>query len=279
MRAAAAALLLALFLSTAAVVDRAPEEGPVQLALVSDTHTTRGTQQDEPLYKGRLDRVMTAVNAAGVDAVLIAGDLTQSGKPEEMADFQAQVRGFRAPVWVVAGNHDVGGKRIPGKEGGVTAARVTAFEQVFGPSFFARQCRGVRVVGVNASLFGSALPREAEQWAFLDRELAMPAAIPTLLFMHYPPFVEQPDEPGGGYWNIEPGPRTRLLALMARGGVRALLSGHLHRPLQRRRDRVLYVTTPPVSFGLPRGKQAQGWTLITITGAGELQAEFREITD
>src|ERR1041384_4036758 len=90
-------LLLTLWPGTPAFVNGAPEAVAVRFALVSDTHTTRGTQGDQPLYKGRLDQVIAAVNAADVNAVLIAGDLTQSGKPEEMADFRAQIRGFRAP--------------------------------------------------------------------------------------------------------------------------------------------------------------------------------------
>lgn len=49
------------------------DQQPVILALVSDTHTTRGTQEDQPLYRGRFEKAIAAVNAAKVDAVLIAG--------------------------------------------------------------------------------------------------------------------------------------------------------------------------------------------------------------
>ena len=56
------------------------------------------------------------------------------------------------------------------------------------------------------------------------------------------------------YWNIEPEPRQRLLKLLGERGVATVLSGHLHRPLTNRSDGILFVTTGPVSFGLPRGK-------------------------
>ncbi|HVK04760.1 MAG TPA: metallophosphoesterase, partial [Armatimonadaceae bacterium] len=255
-------------------------------ALVSDPHVTRGQKDDQPLHRGRFDGVIAAVNAAGVELVLIAGDLTEGGKPEEFDDFAAQVRGFRAPVRFVPGNHDVGPKRLAGKPGGVTGERVERYEKRLGRSFWAETLAGVRVIGVNSPLMGSGLPAEAAQWAFLEREMrpAPGGGVPTLLLTHYPPFLAAPDEAGGDYWNIEPEPRERLLGLIERAGVRAVLSGHLHRPLETRSGGVLYHTTPPVSFGLPRGKQPQGWTLVTVTkgAAGakaEIRAEFRAVPD
>lgn len=255
-------------------------EPPIRIALVSDTHTTRGADEDQPRYRGRLDRVIAAVNAAQVDLVVIAGDLTQNGKPEEIDDFKKQIEGFRAPVYYVPGNHDVGGKRIAGKDNGPPAARVEAYERgLLGPSFFARESAGVRMIGVNSPILGSGLPLEAEMWGFLEKELARPATKPTVLFMHYPLFVKTPEEPGGAYWNVEPEPRGRLLALLKQGGVRTVLTGHLHYQLINRHDGILFVTTPPVSFGLPRGIQLEGWTLVTLPPQGEAQIEFQTIKE
>jgi hypothetical protein len=84
------------------------------------------------------------------------------------------------------------------------------------------------------------------------------------------------DEPGGEYWNVEPAPRARLLALLKRGGVHILLTGHLHRPLTNHLDGMVLVSTLPVSFGLPRALHVQGWTLVTLPGDGrEPQFETR----
>jgi len=248
----------------------------LRIALVSDTHTTRGTAEDQPLYKERLDHVMASVNSAKVDVVLIAGDLTQGGKPDEMADFQAQIKGFQLPVSFVFGNHDVGGKRAAGQKGGVTAGRVALAEQTFGvPSFWSRAFNGVRVIGLNSSLLGSGLPEEAEQWSFLENELKAQSKTPSIVLMHYPLFVKSAAEPGGEYWNIEPEPRARLLALLQSGGVRAVLTGHLHKSLTGQQGGIFLYTTPPVSFGLPRGKQPEGWTLVTVSPTGAVTADFR----
>jgi 3',5'-cyclic AMP phosphodiesterase CpdA len=248
-----------------------------RVALISDTHGNRSTNKDQALYRGRLDKAIAAVNESRADLVLIAGDLTQNGRPEELSDFQKQIEGFRAPVLFVPGNHDIGNKPIPGKEEGATSERLVSFEKKMGPSFFVRRLSGVRVIGFNSSILGSGLRREQEMWDVLEREMAKSTDRPTILLMHYPPFEKTADEPGGDYWNIEPGPRQRLLDLLRNGGVKTVLTGHLHRQLINRLDGILMVTTPPVSFGLPKGKQPEGWTLITIPRQGEAQVEFKTI--
>lgn len=257
---------------------RAQEHKTVRIALLSDTHTTRGTAEDQALYKGHLDQVITQVNQAKVDVVLIAGDLTQGGKAQDQADFQAQIRGFTVPVLVVPGNHDIGNKTTSEQPGSVTTQRIAAFEKAHGPSFWSDTRFGVRIVGINSPLLGSGLPQEAEQWAFLDKELARPSPLPTLLLTHYPLFTKTPGEPGGVYWNIEPEPRKRLLAALKQGGVKTVLSGHLHTPLNLHVDGISYITTQPVSFGLPRGKQPEGWTLVTVAPDGTVRSEPHNIT-
>ncbi|MBV9868309.1 MAG: metallophosphoesterase [Abitibacteriaceae bacterium] len=250
----------------------------IHIALLSDTHTTRSTKEDKPLFKGRLDKVIASVNAAHPDLVLIAGDLTDGGLAEQFSDFKTQIQGFQVPSLVVPGNHDVGDKIIPGKEGGITAKRLAQYEAVFGPSFYVSKQPHLRVIAVNSSLLGSGLPQEAQQWDFLEKELGQPATLPTVLLMHYPPFLKTADEAGGGYWNIEPAPRQRLLDLIKRGKVTAVLTGHLHRPLQNQLGETVCITTPPVSWGIPKGKQKEGWTLVTITPQGQVTAEH-EYTD
>ncbi len=100
---------------------------------------------------------------------------------------------------------------------------------------------------------------------------------PTVLLMHYPLFLKDFDEGGGDYFNIEPAPRMRLYNLLKQGEVKTVLTGHLHRPLINQREGILFLTTPPISFGLPRGKQPEGWTLVTVFKNGEAKESFRNI--
>ena len=249
-----------------------------RVALLSDPHVNRATNGMDATFKPHFEKTIAQVNAAQVDFVLIAGDLTQTGNPEELADFKIYLKEFHAPVWFVPGNHDVGNKLNSGKtEGAVTRERVEAYEKALGPSWFIQERVGVRVIGINSSLLGSGSDREGEMWKFLEKELGKRVQVPTILFMHYPLFLKDLDEPGGDYFNTEPAPRKRLFDLLKQSGVKTVLTGHLHRTLVNRRDGILFVTTPPISFGLPRGKQPEGWTLVTIFQNGEAKEAFQTI--
>jgi 3',5'-cyclic AMP phosphodiesterase CpdA len=262
-----------------AEVPLAPSTHATRLALISDLHVQQCTNDDLAEIHGRFHRAITEINAAKVDLVLIAGDLTEFGRPDEFAALRKHLLDFTAPVWYVPGNHDVGNKITEGRptEKNVNAWRVRFYEGRMGPSFFTRSRAGVRVIGINGPIMESGLPCERKMWAMLEKELAQPSDQPTIVLIHYPPFFKVPDEPGGDYWNVEPGARKRLLPLLEQGGVKTVLSGHIHTQRINRNKGILFVTTPPVSFGLPKGKQPEGWMLITVPRQGEAQVEFRRV--
>jgi 3',5'-cyclic-AMP phosphodiesterase len=274
LRSLAAGFVLLFSVAMLAPTGWAATNAPIRVALLSDPHVSQGT--NSALYAAHLDKAITAVNTSRVDLVLIAGDLTDQGLPEEIKAFQDQIKTFQAPVWYVPGNHDVGDKRLKGIATEINTKRLTEYERVLGKSWFVREHAGVRVVGINSSLLGSGLPPENDMWRWLEETLAAPSAIPTLVLMHCPPFSKSTDEPGGVYWNVEPEPRQRLLGLIRQAGVKAVLSGHLHQLLLNDQDHILFLTTLPISFSLPTGIPAEGWILLTITNAG-VQWEIRTI--
>lgn len=254
-----------------------PASGPsaivCRLALVADPHISADAAQAE--YAGNFQRVIEDVNHAGVDAVLLAGDLTQSFQPAAAKKFMDMAQRFHAPRWCVAGNHDVGDKPLPGKPGTLSEGRLARYQEAVGPLFFAAQIRpGVRLVGITASLFDSKLGSETRQWDFLRRELDMPHAGVTLLLSHYPPFVESAEEQDG-YFNLNTASRSRLLNMLKGGGVNAVLSGHLHRPVTLQWQGIAILGAPAVSFGLPKGRQGVGWRLVEVHADGEVNSEFR----
>ncbi|RYX81383.1 metallophosphoesterase [bacterium] len=255
------------------------DEQMLRVALICDTHTNRETKNDMPLFAPRFDAVIEDVNTQKVDLILLGGDLTESGKPDTIVDFKAQSERLVGRKLFVPGNHDIGAKLVEGQKSGLSAERVARFEKDFGPSFWVDQSSGARIVGINASILGSGLEREAQQWEFLEKALEKPVEAPfgTHLLTHYPPYLKSPDEASDPYWNIEPAPRARLLALLKRARVRGVFSGHLHYPLFNENDQMQFITAPPVSFGLPRDKQPQGWTLISIARGGAVTYQNRFI--
>jgi 3',5'-cyclic AMP phosphodiesterase CpdA len=254
-----------------------PETNDVvaRIAFLSDTHLNLRTNEPGAAYERQFDEAIAEVNAAKVDLVLIAGDLTDGGRPDQMELFKQKVKRFKAPVLFVAGNHDVGMVGVGNVKTSITPQRVKRFEEGLGPNWFVKERAGVRVIGINSCLFGSGFKEETNQWEFLQKELARPHAEPTLLLEHYPLFIKSAAEPRIGTWNVQPHLRKRLLALVEQGGVRAVLTGHLHYPITNRLDGILFLGNTTTAFGLPRGKQPEGWMLLTVRREGEVQFELR----
>ena len=73
--------------------------GTVRIALVADLHCTKTSRRAfQPLFAGIRE---------AADLLLIAGDLTDYGLPEEALVPVARVSAVRIPVVAVLGNHDV----------------------------------------------------------------------------------------------------------------------------------------------------------------------------
>jgi 3',5'-cyclic AMP phosphodiesterase CpdA len=270
-------LLLLVIAVVAAWAASDPGQHATRIAFLSDTHVTLRTNEAGVLNNRHLDEAIGAVNQAKVDLVLIAGDLTDNGDPDQFELFKTKVQRFKAPVWFVVGNHDVGMASHDEVKASITPDRVRRFASKLGPTWFAREHAGVRVIGINSCLFDTGFHEEAEQWKFLEKELSRRGAKPTLVMEHYPLFLKSVDEPVNGTWNVPPKVRQRLLSLLAQGEARAVLSGHLHYPITNRHDGILFLGNSAIAFGLPKGKQAVGWILLTVPREGELLFEFKNL--
>jgi len=74
-------------------------------AHVTDVHIGR---EDPPLRDQVFRRTASEINRLGVDFVLITGDLTDQGTPEQYRTFLQLLDHFDAPTFVTPGNHDRG---------------------------------------------------------------------------------------------------------------------------------------------------------------------------
>jgi Icc-related predicted phosphoesterase len=77
--------------------------GTVRVALTADLHCTKTSQ-------GAFQPLFTAI-AEAADVLLIAGDLTDYGLPEEASVLVRELSAVRMPVVAVLGNHDVESSR------------------------------------------------------------------------------------------------------------------------------------------------------------------------
>lgn len=163
---------------------RAPH-ADATFASVSDTHFGYGGMDER--NAAAIDAMLALPGAAypdaiggrvaPIDAVLVAGDLTEWGRPDEWAKFAAAYglsrsdgARLRVPVLEVMGNHD----RVPGPW---MEARIA---ERHGGRRYAVTAGGVRVVALDEG-------PDDEGLALLDRELgALAPGTPALLLLHFP---------------------------------------------------------------------------------------------
>lgn len=243
-----------------------------RIALVSDTHIALGPNYAP--YVDRFQQVIQQVNASDADVVLLSGDLCQDPVPAWQVKFHEMVGQIEKPTLFVPGNHDIGNKPLGDAPSKVTAEFLTQYKTNIGELWFSKQVTPqVRVIGFSSTVIGSKLPEETQQWDFLQSELAKTTPGYTLLLTHIPVFSSNINEEEG-YNNINRPDRQRLWNLITQGKVLAILSGHLHFPLDLKVDGITFVGAPAVSFGQdPNGKKV-GWRSVVIHADGSLTTEL-----
>lgn len=240
----------------------------LRIALIADPHV--GFAVERAHHAVQFARYIKQINEAEVDVVLVAGDLVDQGRAEEFTAYEQLAEHFDAQAYAVAGNHDVGARAVGERERSVTAARLKRYRDSQGPDYYTAQLSPhIRLLAINTSLINSGLPEETEQWSWIEGIAVEDYNGQTIVLMHYPLFVDNVDEPNS-YFNLPPIDRHRLLDLLQQIGDVTILTGHLHRSIQHEHQGISIFTTAPVSFGLPRGVQQIGWSLLTLTPDGKL---------
>ena len=167
-----------------------------------------------------------------------------------------------------------------GRPGQVDAAKRRLWMDHFGPDWWVSDHAGWRLVGLNAMLFDSGLPEEAEQWAWLDTVLEARAGRDVLLFVHKPLYLDDPGTTADSTLFYAAGTRRRLMDLALRHAVRAIGSGHLHRRFVDAHHGVQLVWAPSSGFvmggfppRLPVGETEVGYVEYRL-GDGVLSHHF-----
>lgn len=209
-------------------------------AVITDTHLNEDEDQCSSPFdvnrraNRRMRYVVQDLNKRDVAFVINVGDLIHPvpALPDRYnaaaALFKAQVKDLRHPLYLVAGNHDIGDKPNNwAPAAGICDDYLALWDEHFGADYHAFDHDGDRFVVINAQLILSGLSREKEQADWLERELAASDGKRLFLFTHYPPYFADPNEEEN-YDNIgEPG-RSWLLGLLEKHNVEALLAGHVH---------------------------------------------------
>jgi 3',5'-cyclic-AMP phosphodiesterase len=179
------------------------------LAQLSDPHIRLG--DDAP------DRALAAAVAAvaaldpAPDAVLVSGDLADTGDPREYARVRELLAPLPMPYHVLPGNHD----------------DVAALEAQFGPAEYAVDAGDLRLVAVDSTIPDG--PGDGR--IPIDRiESQLADGKPTIVAMHHAPLVT--GVAARDALGVPREDRAALARLLAEHSeVKRIVTGHLHRTI------------------------------------------------
>jgi 3',5'-cyclic AMP phosphodiesterase CpdA len=193
---------------------------PFLLLQISDTHLGadwQGVDPDECLLRA-VEAILDLPQRA--DALLISGDLTQNGTPEEYARVRELVAPLDLEPHVVPGNHDLRGPLreafgLPGR-----GEEHASYAVDLGP---------LRLVCLDSTIPGAeggALDEGRIEW--LEATFAEAPETPTVLAMHHPPLSTA--VPSFDAIGLAPRWREALAtALSGHPQVLRIVAGHVHR--------------------------------------------------
>jgi Icc protein len=211
------------------------------IAQLSDLHVRpRGVPASRIVETNMLvERALITVAALNPrpDVVVVSGDVTECGRPEEYAMAAEMFRHYLTmPVFVVPGNHD---RRENFRAGLAHMPGVTQH-----PDFvqYAVEDYPVRLV-----MLDSVVPQAghgllcADRLAFLDETLSAQPYKPTMLVLHHPPMLTG----AAGMDGIFLRNTAELEALLERHPqVERILTGHHHRSIVGRLGRAIVIVAP-----------------------------------
>jgi 3',5'-cyclic-AMP phosphodiesterase len=178
------------------------------LAQLSDPHIRLGDDAPDRAFAAAVAAV-AALDPAP-DAVLVSGDLADTGDPREYARVRELLAPLPMPYHVLPGNHD----------------NVPELEKVFGPAEYAVDAGDLRLVAVD-----STIPGRGDGRIPLDRlEANLNGGKPTIVAMHHAPLVTgvTPMDALG----VPREDREALARLLAsHPEVKRIVTGHLHRTI------------------------------------------------
>lgn len=205
------------------------------------------------LANARTRRVVAELNQWAPDFVVHLGDIVNP-VPElptygEAAEhFKRLIEALDAPIHLVPGNHDVGDKPVSWMPAGrVNDGHIALYEAHFGSHYYSFDYRNLHFIILNTPIINSGLASEHEQKRWFEADLKASKEKRTVLCLHYPPYVSNPDE-SGSYDNIDEPGRSWLLDLIDEYQPEMVFCGHVHNFWYDRRNQTEIFLLPSTAF-------------------------------
>ena len=214
-----------------------------------------GYTQSDSLFKAAVDQV----NALSPALVVMTGDLVNT--PNDAVQdsiYRVRVAELKAPVYTIPGNHDIMG---------FTREKQADYIAKRGYDHFSFREHGCAFIGIDTNCIkDGATDAEAEQWAWLEKELAAAQECKyTFVFVHCPVIRESMDEREDNS-NFSMDQRQRYIGLFKKYGVDVVFAGHTHQEYDATVDGIRFFTAGPVGNALGHGKP--GYAVIKVDADG-----------
>ncbi|BAZ04430.1 metallophosphoesterase family protein [Calothrix sp. NIES-3974] len=184
-----------------------------------------------------LESVFEHLTQLDLDFLLLPGDLTQHGEPENHLWLQKRLSKLPFPTYVIPGNHDV--PTLTANNQSIAFRDFPEYYRKFGYGdsqnlYYTRTLlSGVRLIALNSNMFndqGQQIGRvDAEQLHWLEATLATVKDELVLLMIHHNIIEHIPHQarhPMAQRYMLENAPQ--LLEILRRYGVKLVFTGHLH---------------------------------------------------
>jgi len=227
----------------------------IRIALFGDTHIGIFG------HAMPVERIVKRINAEGVDAVFLAGDLTYHPEAEDIPEDFAALKDLEAPLFAVLGNHDVG---FPGND--LSDAILSAFSEADATVLHNRAVE-VEIGGQPIIVSGASdLWQRRQDFGF---SAALPPGKPVVLLTHNPDTaLVVPDD---FHYDLMLAGHTHGGQVRIPGVYRSFLpvtgpfDKELHRFASPAGERLVYVTTGTGMVGVPmRFMMAPRVDILTI---------------
>ena len=246
----------------------------MRIAIVADSHLA----PDARAFNANWAAVSAFVHREKADLTVHLGDITVDGlaDPAQFGHALDLSADWSTPIRYLPGNHDIGdnppGAHVASKHP-LDGSRLADFRAAFGPDYWAVDSDGWRVIGLNAQLFGTESDAEREQWAWIAELVARPRPLPLILMMHKPLFQDSPADEMPHHRYVPAIPRARLVELLSRVSLRAVISGHTHQYRDRTVAGVRHIWVPSTAYYLPDEIQDRIGEKIVGVGVLELSRD------
>ena len=279
-------------------------------AIIADTHVTEaeataigGYDVDTvKLGAARSAYVVREINRLAPDFVVHLGDIThpEPGTPayeDSAGRFHKVYEALECPLYLVAGNHDIGEKAFIGEplprqqaQRTVNDDMIAEYERHFQSQYYSFEHQDCLFVIINGMIVNSGLACEEQQRRWLETLLEANPGRRVFMFSHYPPYLSRRDETGHYDATDEPG-RSWLLGVLERHRVEAFFAGHVHNFFFNQHGETSCYVLPSVCFlrhdyhelfrvapGMKQGRHDSaklGYAVVQVHGAGHLNHIIR----